>query len=430
MAESEVLDTGAASADSGSSSDSGGMTEDQAAQSFLADLEGRSAGTIQDDVFTEASGAEPKDETEPAAGKDGDGGSDPAAAPATEPTTQTTEPAPEPLPEGKPFSYGEGKSADYITVLDGEGAFIAPDALPKLAETFAALDAAITANDDLTQQLARYEAVGGMDKVAHLHAQVAQLEAVGNSLAPLLLGTTVVGDDGKSRFIPPDVQGILKLLVQNEDGTISWHPDARQNLLDRIGIAAERAKTAAERTLGESFQKHTNARSEAVTAAQRETLRTQSFRTILQNVRTAMPQLTDEDLQDAEAAFGPMLHAYERPATKAEAQALGIREGSPVLDPSKMAGWFQRRADARAAQKVTTTAHAKVTADNAARLRAANAGKNAGRSHQQVPGKATGRPGAGKAPPPAAKGKIAPDDDGSFEYIKRRAMVGQFATQD
>ncbi len=397
-AETESLPTGADEALDTSATVGTEDGEAAAAASFLAELDGKAHGDTDD--FAEAAKAEGRTPEEK-----------PEATP--EAVVETAEPV-EPdydalVAAAKPLDYtinGETKSVPWAQVIEGHGILIDHADAPKFQELAGKAEWFETKARELYDHNQQVEAAGGIPRIAELSEQVAMLDAAGSRLIGLLSD--------------PKGTAILSLLAQNNEGQIVVDPARVQDLLEKIEADAKLARYAAKEKFGQVFTDYRTKQTTEQAAAGRDGMRSKAFDNVLTQAKTSLAGVTDEDLDDARVAFGSMLSALERPATAEEARALGLKAGDPVLGPERIEAFLRQRIARTTQRKSTTTTQAKATADNAARLRAAG---------QQSGGTRTGRPGAGKAPPPAAKGKIAPDDDGTYNFIMKKAMGGNFAVQ-
>lgn len=327
-----------------------------------------------------------------------------------EPTATPEPPAPEPVapetPEADPLAgataldytvNGEGKTADYIKVLKDVGAVIDEADLPKLRDQLQRAEWYEGQAKSLYADLQRIKQVGGVEKIAELNEQIASINAAGTQLLNLIT----------------DDNALLKLLAYDDAGNVVVDPHRKQELIERLQFAGERASFDARKSWQQQNVERTQTETQGAT-------REQALGGIIGQIGQALPSLTRDDLEAGYAHFSQFADALFRPATPAEAQSLGIKAGDPVLDAPRMHSWFKDRAAMRDQLAVRRTTDATVAKENAARLAAVRAPK----ARPAAPAPTNGKK------PTATPEKLFEGDDGTANSIFNAWRGGRFAVPD
>lgn len=286
---------------------------------------------------------------------------DRAPAPSPDAPALPTDAAPldaDPFADATPLTYvvdGVTKTYDGIRVLGTDGAVIdSPAVLADLQRKLGERDHLFGANQKLYAENQAYQALGGEQKFADLQHEFAGINAAGNLLVPLISG---------------DVNTVLSLLVQHEDGSYGWNEANRKTLIDQIAFAAEKAKFESGRTLD-------TARTTAVTQqgqqAQDAQQTTQGIQEAVSTLQRSYPHWQAGDLDALKTHVTTYAPFLIRKATGEDvAQYPHLTLGATFIDLPKLQPWADDREQLRAASASTAATVASATRSNAARLAAA-----------------------------------------------------------
>ena len=302
------------------------------------------------------------------AGASPDAAADPTAgdaAPLTDPVdpaavdpAKPADPTDDPLAGTEPLTYtvnGQPVTFEGIYEIKGQGGLIPPDKLDAVRERLAVADTATAQARHWYGVAQEYERQGGPAKLQQLTEDLATVNAAGGLLAPFFVGKMVQNADGTVTETPPDVQTLLGLLQQNEDGSIGWNERARGLLVKELLLSTKEAKQTLHADARSEDQRQ---RDEATHAAQD----VEAFRGILAQYKAALPDLTDDDLQKGGDVWWKARATLFRQAGAADK---GMALGTRMIDPTAMNDWFTERAAWRAGQKAKDTTTTKAGAFNA-----------------------------------------------------------------
>lgn len=279
-------------------------------------------------------------------------------SPDTPASPAAVDPLADPFADATPLTYvvdGVTKTYEGIRVLGTDGAVIdSPAVLADLQRKLGERDHLFDANQKLYAENRAYQALGGEQKFAELQQEFAGINAAGNLLVPLISG---------------DVNTILKLLVQNEDGTIGWNEENRRTLIDKIAFAADKAKYESGRTLETSKASAVSQQDQAANDQQQTTQGIQEAVSTLQRVYPHWQQADLDALKTHVTTYAPFLI---RKATAEDVAAYPhLTLGTRFIDLPKLQPWADDRERLRASAATTASTVASATKENAARLAAA-----------------------------------------------------------
>lgn len=274
---------------------------------------------------------------------------EPAATPATDaqPKPTKTEPTVDPLDGTAPLDYavdGQPRAFDGILVdKTNGGAFILPDKLESVRARLVESDRTAAEMAPLRARLGEYDGLvhrsgpkGQEREYRGLEAfQQLTADAEANAAAGLFLLKTL-----KEAF--PGVENAKAI-----DG-----------VLDRAQLEHRLAAVQARERFAENIrsQRTTRETSAATTSGEGRW-----FADALQKMRTAFPQLTEEDHAAGRDWFAKRPQLLYRNASPADAQKFGVKVGERIADPQDMNEWFTERAATRTRENTKTSAQLTAT---------------------------------------------------------------------
>lgn len=334
----------------------------------------------------------------------------PAQPAPSDETASTDTPADAPAPDDDPLAgtepftitvNGQPVAVDGIHEVKGQGALIPPDKIEGIRTRLTEGEQAKAVAHHWYQRAQEYEQAGGPAKLAELQEQMAMLDATGGAIAPLILGTWTKGEDGQSRNVPPDIQGIIDLveLVQTADGgqTLQWNEKARGLLVKEVLYGAKSARSTTREQLGARVTDRTR---DAERTQQTEQLAQRAVATGVTTLKGHYgPKWTEADYAAAEKEITSHRDYYVRTATAQDvAQFPNLKAGETFIDLPRLAPWIQDR-DAEKAKATTT--------DTTKRSEKFNAGVDKGR--QPPKGKITAKATVAPTPEKVSKQKVWSD---------------------
>lgn len=298
------------------------------------------------------------------------------------------------LKDAKPLDYkanGASRTADFILSLGERGAFIAPDKVNEVRRVLSSADANAAANRALFERVQSYEQAIGPDLGAYhtKQEQYAGMNAVGGLLFEYLTSAdkllSLIAIEGNNVVPNRETMALLK--------------ERAAVLMDRATIEARQSRAASEGALA--------------SARQDSSIREGAIPNAIDHVFADADEATRAEAKEHFTPFASALlfKATAEDVTKYAAEGIRVTPGEWMVDVSKMAPWFAKRAENRAAATKAETARVRAEKENAARA--------------PVP----------KPTPPKAKVATPRNEDGTFAEGKRqrvdpsdlyeRAMRGQ-----
>ena len=263
---------------------------------------------------------------------------EPVAAEADQPPA---DPFADLLKDAKPLAYkvsgAERTDLNILELPNGNG-FIPADKLAEVRNLVARYESNAEANKDLYAFRQQVDRLGGMPKFHEIAEKNEQLNAA--SLLILDALTT-----NPRQFV-------------NNDGTPNT--EQIQFFIERASIAAERARYKARESRTEQESKWT---AEASESEVRQTA-------IPNAIQSLAPRfnLAPEDVQAAQAHFGPFVDSLLFKATPEQALQFGVAPGTLMVDLPKMEPWFTDRAQRRAEMAEQVKARSAAQKENAVRV--------------------------------------------------------------
>ncbi len=254
-------------------------------------------------------------------------------------TAITADPLAEMLKGGKPLTYtvdGQKKETTDIVELEGRGAVIPPEALPRIRDRLQQADRLTEQNRKLYAETQEFTRVGGVERVAELERKVAQLDAAGSVLLDLIEN-------------PPK---LLAMLRTQQDGSVALDPVQQEFLVRQVQVASKEAEFKAREAWTTRQTQHQSQATEAET--RQATLDAQ--------VRALGEGLPPEDIEAALQFFGPMAHVLYRQATAEDVAKYpgAFAVGQTIFDAPRVDAWVQDRKALRG--KMAESAHKRTEA--------------------------------------------------------------------
>lgn len=312
----------------------------------------------------------------------------------------------------EPFTYrtdGREVPMDGISVFkDAEGnvvgATIDRDQLDNLRLRLGRHDHLVQENNRINGRLTEFDRFThqGLDRQQYQGAQAFRQMTIENAQ---LAATVAV----LARAIDDPV--LLTTIVH--EATNNLPPREYQLLQREMAVAARDAAMRAGQHWGTRLQSARDAAEMAPEALQGSLV--SHFDSLKAQYADELKNLTDRDWQEARQTFAPFASQIIRRATAEDVQNVPeLKLGQLIVDESKFKSWFSERVALRNQEAARAASNGSVNRENAARARAANAGKPA-------PSAPARRPAAAA---PAAKA----DEGPSWQDIKNAWMQGRYVT--
>ena len=253
-------------------------------------------------------------------------------APPAEPIDPETAFASEPV-----LTYtvnGVEKPSD-IRLVDGAG-YIPPSKVADIQRKLGERDHLSATNQTLYRTTQEYQRLGGAPAFEKLKA-----ESEANSAAGMVLMKAIA-----DAFPGPE------------------HAQALKDLFSRAEFEMRKTAFDAGQKFRQDFQ--VQGQQQDIPAA-----REQMYNGWFAQAKSALPNLTDADVEEARAIFGGVKTAMFRTATLEDSQKYGRKVGEEIGDPTPMNAWFVKRNEQNAKAQETAKATKLATTANQNRIAAA-----------------------------------------------------------